>query len=120
MDAGLPELLVQVIKFLCMTVSWTVVSNDSTQNHEVLGFLRNSKFSPSCSINSVTPFCRELTVIVKLYSSFMQETALSHTGNTSVNAVEQVFGRWVIAHGLCPLSSQDFKHCDYCLWGDTK
>jgi hypothetical protein len=47
----------------------------------------------------------------------MQGIAVGHAIEIPVNAINEVFGKWLITHGLCPHSSPNFKYCDYCLWG---
>jgi len=39
---------------------------------------------------------------------------MDHAIKIPVNAINEVFGKLLITHGLCPHSSPNFKHC---LWG---
>jgi hypothetical protein len=42
----------------------------------------------------------------------MQDNAMAHKGNNSMNAWAEVFGEWVISQGLWPAYSPDLNPCD--------
>lgn len=42
---------------------------------------------------------------------------MTHTGNLSVAALEELFVEWLIINGLWPHRFLDMNLCDYCLWG---
>jgi hypothetical protein len=51
-----------------------------------------------------------------MYDYFMQDSAMAHTANFSVSALEEVFGRQFSHFSLWPYRSPDFDLCDYYLW----
>jgi hypothetical protein len=51
-----------------------------------------------------------------MYGYLMQHNATAHTANFSVTALEEIFGKWLITHGLWPPRFPYLKLCVY-LWG---
>lgn len=50
----------------------------------------------------------------------MQDSAIIHRANKSVNALAEVFDEQMISQGLCPARSPDLNLCDFHMWGTLK
>jgi hypothetical protein len=56
----------------------------------------------------------------KTYSYFMQDVAITHNANYSINVLNKVTEGKLICHRLWPARSPDLYPCDLSVWGNLK
>jgi hypothetical protein len=83
-------------------------------------FFENTINSERYVTDILRPFFESITEEEKTYGYFMQDGATGHTGNYSINVLNEVFEDRLISGGLWPARSPDLNPCDFYLLGNLK
>jgi hypothetical protein len=96
------KVLMQFLKFCALPESRSLVCSEGAQNHRSHIFERNSKLYQHVWL-ILTPLFGDLTVEEEMYGHLMVDSAISHTVNSSVAAIEGMLVMQLIMHSLWPL-----------------